>query len=122
MGRGAHFKLDEIQDVKSMLSDPDGRMPGKKHSAEHDELMQHPEVREHLSEMISRHWAGWIDQEIPALGGKTPREAIKSSDGREAVEALLLDAERDRGQDPFTAEANREGARRVRELLGLNHP
>lgn len=57
----------------------------------------------------------------PALGGKTPREAVKSSDGREAVEALLKDAERDRGQDPFTAEANRKGTRRVRELLGLNH-
>lgn len=56
----------------------------------------------------------------PALGRKTPRLAVKSSDGREAVEALLKDAERDRGQDPFMADANREGARRVRELLGLN--
>ncbi len=122
LGRGAHFKLDEIQDVKSMLSEPDGRRHGKKHSAEHNELMQHAEVREHLSEMISRHWAGWIDQEIPALGGKTPRESMKSSDGREAVEALLKDAERGRNQDPFMAEANREGTRRVRELLGLNDP
>ena len=122
LGDRARFKVDEIQDVKSLLSDPDGRKPGKKHSAEHDELMQHSEVREHLAEIIGRHWDGWIDQEIPALGGKTPREAVKSSDGREAVEALLKDAERDRGQDPFTAEANREGARRVKELLGLNDP
>jgi len=120
LGRGAHFKVDEIQDVKSMLRESDGRKPGKKHSAEHNELMQHPEVREHLSEIISRHWDGWIDQGIPALGGKTPRETVKSSDGREAVVALLNDADRDRGQDPFLAEANREGARRVRELLGLN--
>jgi hypothetical protein len=122
LGRRAHFKMDKIQDVKSMLSELDGRSPGKKHSAEHNELMQHSEVREHLSEIIGRHWDGWIDQEIPALGGKTPREAVKSSDGREAVDALLKDAERDRGQDPFMAEANREGARRVRELLGLNDP
>jgi len=120
LGRRAQFKVDEIQDVKSMLRESDGRKPGKKHSAEHNELMQHPEVREHLSEIISRHWDGWIDQKIPALGGKTPREAVKSSDGRESVEALLKDAERDRGQDPFMAEANREGAHRVRELLGLN--
>jgi hypothetical protein len=122
LGRMAHFKVDEIQDVKSMLSEPDERRHGKKRSAEHDELMQKPEVREHLSEIIGRHWDGWIDQKIPALGGKTPREAVKSSDGREAVEALLKDAERDRGQDPFTAEANRKGTRRVRELLGLNDP
>ena len=84
--------------------------------------MQHPEVREHVSELISRHWDGWIDQAIPALGGKTPREAVKSPDGREAVDALLKDAERDRGQDSLTAEANRKDAHKVRESLGLNKP
>jgi hypothetical protein len=122
LGGRAHFKVDEIQDVKSMLRASEGRRPGKKHSAEHDELMQHPEVRKHVSEVISRHWDGWIDQKIPALGGKTPREAIKSPDGREAVEALLKDAERGRSKDPFMDEANRGGARRVRELLALNDP
>lgn len=120
LGHKALFKLDQIQDVKSMLSMPDRRRSGKKHSAEHEELMQHQEVREHVLEILGKHWNGWIDQKIPALGGKTPREAAKSSDGREAVEALLKDAERDRGQDPFTAKANRDGARRVKELLGLN--
>ena len=52
--------------------------------------------------------------------GKTSREAVKSYDGRESVEALLKDAERDRGQDSFTAEANRQVARKMRELLGSN--
>jgi hypothetical protein len=70
--------------------------------------------------MIGKHWESWVDQNIPALGGKTPRKAIKTADGREAVEALLQDAERDRGQDPFMAEANRNGTQRVRKLLGLN--
>ena len=120
LGKRSQFKLDEIQDVNSMLNKPDARRPGKKHSAEHNELMQHPELKEHLSGMLRKHWDGWIDQKIPALGGKTPREAVKSSDGREAVEALLKDAERGRSKDPFMDEANREGARRVRELLGLN--
>jgi hypothetical protein len=120
LGKRGQFKLDEIQDVRSMLSKPDARGHDQKHSAEHNELMQHPEVREHVSEVIGRHWDGWIDQKIPALGGKTPREAAKSADGREAVEALLNDAERDRGKDPFMVEANRKGANRVRQLLGLN--
>lgn len=119
LGHRAQFKADEIQDLKSMLSEPEGRRSGKRRSDEHRKLMQHPEVRERVSEVIGRHWEGWIDQEIPALGEKTPREAVKSPDGREAVEALLKDAERDRGQDSFTAEANREGVRRARELLGL---
>lgn len=67
-----------------------------------------------------RHWESWINQKLPALGGKAPKEAITSPDGREAVEALLQDAERDRGQDPFTTEANRKGTRRARKLLGFN--
>ena len=83
--------------------------------------MQYPEVQEQLAGMISKHWEGWVDQNIPALGGKTPRDAVKTADGREAVEALLQDAVRDRNHDPFTAEANRKGSQRVRELLGLNH-
>jgi hypothetical protein len=70
--------------------------------------------------MICKHWESWVNQKIPALGGKTPKQAVKSKDGRETVEALLQDAERDRHQDPLTAEANRKGVRRVRELLGLN--
>ena len=81
--------------------------------------MQQPEIREHLGEMFSKHWETWVDESIPALGGRTPRDAVTTADGREAVEALLQDAERPRGQDPFMLEANRKGAARVRELLGL---
>jgi len=113
------IKIDEIQDVDAMMNEPATGKAKQKHSAEQEQLMQHPEVREQLAGMISKHWEGWIDDKIPALGGKSPREAVKSADGREAVEALLLDAERDRGQDPFTTEANRKGTRRVRKLLGL---
>jgi hypothetical protein len=122
LGDRARFKVDEIQDVDSMMSERKAGKAADKASAEHSELMQHPEVREKVSKMILKHWEGWVDHKIPALGGKTPKAAVKSRDGREAVEALLRDAERDRGQDPLTAEANRKAVRRVRELLGLNDP
>jgi hypothetical protein len=118
---GARFKVDEIQDLDSMMRRRETEGVKRKDSKEHEELMQHPEVQEQLAEMICKHWESWVDQKIPALGGKTPRAAVKNVDGREAVEALLQDAERDRGQDPFTAEANRKGTQRARELLGLNH-
>ena len=36
-----------------------------------------------------------MDQTIPALGGRTPREAVADADGREAVAALVLQIERD---------------------------
>jgi hypothetical protein len=116
----AHFKADEIRDMDSMMNEVEAGRFDKKNSAEHDELMQHPEVREQISELICKHWESWINQKIPALGGKTPKQAVKSEDGREAVEALLRDAEKGLNQDPVTTEANRKGTRRVRELLGLN--
>jgi len=121
LGDGCRFKVDEIQDLDSMMSNRATGPAGSKMSKEHEELMQHPEVQEQLSGMIGKHWESWVDDKIPALGGKTPKQAVKTADGREAVKALLQDAERDRGQDPFTAEANRKGTQRVRELLGLNH-
>lgn len=120
LGAGAHFRIDEIQNVDSMMGESMTGTVEKKHSAKHDELMQHPEVQEQVAGVICKHWESWVDDNLPVLGGKSPREAVKSPDGREAVEALLQDAERDRGQDPFTTAANRKGTRRARELLGLD--
>ncbi|MFP3929200.1 MAG: antitoxin Xre/MbcA/ParS toxin-binding domain-containing protein, partial [Desulfobacteraceae bacterium] len=70
------------------------------------------------NDMLAAHWEGWVHETLPALGGMTPLEAVKTPDGREAVESLLLGMERGVGQDPLTTEANRKGARRARELLG----
>lgn len=121
LGDGCRFKVDEIQDLDSMMRKRTAGTVQKKISTEQEELMQHPEVQEQLAKIICKHWESWVDNKIPALGGKSPRDAINSADGREAVEALLKDAEKDRGQDPFTTEANRKGTQRVRDLLGLNN-
>ncbi|MFP4477629.1 MAG: SEC-C metal-binding domain-containing protein [Desulfatibacillaceae bacterium] len=122
LGEGGRFKLDEIQDMDKMMSrleaDPDLRTG----TTEHEELMQLPEVRDRLREVILQHMEAWVDLKIRALGGKTPREAVKTADGREAVEALLRGMERDRGQDSFTHETTFEGVQRARETLGLKKP
>jgi hypothetical protein len=120
LGGCGRFRVDEIQDLDSVLNSPEPRTSRRKTSKEHEDLMQRPEVQEQMAQIIGKHWESWVDQKIPALGGKTPRQAIRTSDGREAVEALLMDAERDQRQDPFTAAINRKGAQRARELLGLN--
>lgn len=86
------------------------------------ELMRNPAVQAALAETLQKHWRSWIDIGIPALGGKTPRQAAKTPDGREAVEALLVQVERDQGQDPTLLKANREGSCWVRKKLGLNPP
>lgn len=120
LGDDVRFKLDEIQDLDAMMDRHEAGGAEGQTSKDHEELMQHPEVQAQVAEMISKHWESWVDQNIPALGGKTPRKAVKTTDGREAIEALLQDAESDQGQDPFMAAANRKGTQRVRKLLSLN--
>jgi hypothetical protein len=40
-----------------------------------------------------RHYADWLDHPLPALAGKTPREAARTAQGRSAVDVLLKDME-----------------------------
>jgi hypothetical protein len=42
---------------------------------------------------LDTHYRKWLDDKIPALGGKTPREAARELDGREQLVALLKDLE-----------------------------
>jgi len=119
LGDGGRFKVDEIQDLDAMMDRDAAGSAVMSRSSEHEELMQHPEVQAKMAEIFGRHWESWVDEKIPALGGKSPRNAVKTADGHEAVEALLKDFERDRGQDPVMAEINRKGIKRVRELLDL---
>ncbi|MBN1847772.1 MAG: DUF2384 domain-containing protein [Deltaproteobacteria bacterium] len=118
LGDLAHFKVDEIQDTTSAMKRMEKKIAGNERPDD-SELMRDPEIREQMSEFLAQHWENWINEKIPALGGKTPKQAVKSADGREAVEVLLKEAERGLGPDAFTNEANVKGVSRVRELLGL---
>jgi hypothetical protein len=52
-----------------------------------------PEIEKLQREWKQRYYADWLDQSIPALGGKTPREAARSAQGRNALDVLLKDME-----------------------------
>jgi hypothetical protein len=52
-----------------------------------------PEVQQVMLEFKRRHYADWIDQPVPALGGQTPREAVRNARGRDAVDVLLKEIE-----------------------------
>jgi hypothetical protein len=52
-----------------------------------------PEMIPALLELKRRQFARWVDESIPALGGRTPREAARTVSGRAAVELLLKDIE-----------------------------
>jgi len=48
-----------------------------------------PELQAIEAELARKHWDAWLDTKVPALGNKTPRQAAKSTAGRERLEALL---------------------------------
>lgn len=69
-----------------------------------------------MREEMERTWASWLDERVPALGNRTPRQAAKTAVGRERLEALFMD---------FAARNTRQPAHmrvdiaRLREALGL---
>ena len=81
--------------------------------------MRNPEIRAKLAEMMAAHWEGWVDENIPALGGKTPRQAVKTADGRESVEALLRSAERRARRDESLGQETLTAIEGVRQRLNL---
>ncbi len=52
-----------------------------------------PEAAQLLLDFKQRHYLDWLDQPVPALGGKTPREAARSASDRASLDVLLKDLE-----------------------------
>lgn len=75
-----------------------------------------PELQALNDEMTRRHWISWLDERVPALGNKTPRQAARTAKGRERLEALL-GGFRQRAESD--SESTREALREVRRQLGL---
>jgi hypothetical protein len=75
-----------------------------------------PEQQGIVRSMKERHYAQWLDDSIPALGGATPREAVRTKGGRERVAVLLRQLERGEAMLP---EAERFDVRGLRKALGL---
>ena len=121
LGPRAKYKTTQIRSLESMMDEgqqkglPDaGTQPGR------DDLMQLPEVQQQMRAILQGHWQNWIDERIPALGGKTPRQALKTADGKESVEALLLDAERSRGDNDPMQVIEHEAIKNIRRKLRLD--
>lgn len=101
---------DSISFQKTLIESPEQKMksmPQPQEDEEQENLLENPEIREQIKAMAKAHWDSWFDMPIPVLGDKTPREAAKTEEGRERLEALLLQYERRdniRGNDPFKAD------------------
>ena len=69
-------------------------------NAEQEELLNQPEVRAQLEQLQRRHYENWPEVALPALNNRTPLEAVRNADGREMVEALIAQFERDSSRMP----------------------
>ena len=75
---------DSFESVKSAMQRMDREKPAEPKSS------IPPDVeRELLSKVQSAHYTKWPDENLPALGGKTPRQAVKTEGGRKAVRDLI---------------------------------
>jgi len=119
LGACVRYRANEIQSPEQRLADlrAGGGVSGGAASEERNQLAEHPEVREKISAMMVAHWEHWVDQPIPILGNRTPMEAVKNADGREIVESIVIQAERD-GRSPHL-QTDEDVFRRLRERLGL---
>lgn len=86
--------------------------------AEMEAMLRDPEVRKQLQATMQKQVEGWVHEKIPALGGRTPLEAVRDPDGKEMVEALLLDWER-RGESDVSPNQIRPDIGALRRLLDL---
>jgi len=79
-------------------------------------VMPPPEVIAELEEKMLRQW---IDASIPALDGLTPREAVKTPEGRRRVLELIDEAGRLQKMVRKTPRTFAPDYRKVKKMLGL---
>lgn len=87
LGDDIQHKVDTYEDIAKKAMERSGRTS----SIEEDEV---PEKYDTIfSKVMGELVTKWVDEKIPALNGKAPREAVKTPEGREKVEELLKDWE-----------------------------
>ncbi len=74
-----------------------------------------PEIREAIEAMLIAHERRWVDESVPALGGRTPRDAVTDPIGREQVRQLLASF-----PEPPPGPVSGMNPSRMRSLLGLD--
>lgn len=75
------------------------------------------DLQEVIEAQFEEHWKTWPDTKLPALNGKTPREALTDKDSREKLEALLFSF--DESNKKVKDEFNRIPVVELRKSLGL---
>ena len=120
LGASAVHQSTIAQTADEMLAKAPGRATAqaKKDDEFVEALLRDPEARSRIQETIQKQVEDWVHQKIPALGGRTPMQAVGDPDGKEIVEALLLDWERSAKEGAYQP-GIRPDFNAVRKLLNL---
>jgi SEC-C motif len=113
-GKTARLVETKVTDVMKELE------TRRSHGAERSETTRSPssaperapELEALEAELVQRHWDGWIDTKVPALGNRTPIQAAKTARGRERLAALLADVARTAERSPAGVRPDVEALRR----------
>ncbi len=120
LGEGAKFLREEGRSIDEAIAEHRAK-PATAEDREarrrNEELQAAPEVQAMIAKMNADHYATWPDIPLPALKGKTPRDAMRTADGRERVEALIANAER--VEDNARNTMPRYDFNQLRTVLGL---
>lgn len=81
-GETKYLRVEE-KSIEEILAEPRDKTPNPCNDS--------PEIQAMLKELSHKNWVVWLDTNIPALNHVTPREASKTSLGRERLEALFVD-------------------------------
>ena len=90
LGEVARFRLRSEQDMRAMLNEARTTAPPSSPAPEPEPT---PEVHEALRQFREQYMQRWLDDNIPALGGLTPREAAADPAHHPALRRLLKDME-----------------------------
>ena len=116
LGLAAVYKTTKVTpvDLEKLRTSVSGQ-PARNQSTK---FTQDPEAQRLMREMMQKQVDGWVRMKIPALRGRTPLQAVKDPDGREMVEALVVQYERELLR-MFPDAANRPDMSLVRRRLKL---
>jgi hypothetical protein len=91
------FRARDVVDPREAFQNPERR----RREPPPDEVVTLPPAAH--QEMIEKVYADWAKQPIPALGGRTPRQATRSKLGRERLTELLLSYEHEERREARAA-------------------
>ncbi len=95
----AHYKTTVIQSPQAMIDRKHKQTHAKTSMLSEDDL-NNPEIKAEMAKFMANYYRNWLNDKIPALNDQTPMQAVKTSAGRERVEALLLGLEGNSARSP----------------------